>query len=302
MASINKGLTIKNTSVKAAKADKTLKGMLESPAYRKKFEEMLGKKAPGFISSIIAVTNNSNYLMKADPATVIGAAAQAAMLDLPINQSLGFAYIVPYKGAAAFQLGYKGYIQLAQRTDKYVDIGSATVYEGELETKNRLLGQFEFCEKVSDKVIGYLAYFKLKNGFEKYLYMTIDEAQAHAKKYSQNYKGGTDKWGVADFNVMAEKTVLKRLLSKFGPLSIEDVHMTQAISNDGAVIRMNEDGELDATFDGETIDAEIDEQVESELKNWGTNDEPVEPPATNDTYIVNGEVVDANNGEVISND
>ena len=285
------GIELKKNNITAAKEAKTVKGMLETPAFKKKFEEMLGKKAAGFISSIIAVTNSSNYLMKADPATVIGAAAQAAMLDLPINQSLGFAYIVPYKGAAQFQLGYKGYIQLAQRTDKYVDIGSATVYEGELETKNRLLGRFEFGEKTSDKVIGYLAYFKLKNGFEKYLFMTIDEAQKHAQKYSQNYKGGTDKWGVADFNVMAEKTVLKRLLSKFGPLSIEDVHMAQAVSNDGAVIRMNENGELDATFDGETIDAETE------------TEESTDKPAENhDTYIVGGEVIDAETGEVVNDD
>lgn len=285
------GIELKKNNIVAQKEAKTVKGMLETPAFKNKFKEMLGKKSAGFISSIIAVTNSSNYLMKADPATVIGAAAQAAMLDLPINQSLGFAYIVPYKGAAQFQLGYKGYIQLAQRTDKYVDIGSATVYEGELETKNRLLGRFEFGEKTSDKVIGYLAYFKLKNGFEKYLFMTIDEAQKHAQKYSQNYKGGTDKWGVADFNVMAEKTVLKRLLSKFGPLSIEDVHMAQAVSNDGAVIRMNENGELDATFDGETIDAEI-----------GDNEPTSEPVANHDTYIVGGDVVDAETGEVIHDD
>ena len=285
------GIELKKNNITAQKEAKTVKGMLETPAFKKKFEEMLGKKAAGFISSIIAVTNSSNYLMKADPATVIGAAAQAAMLDLPINQSLGFAYIVPYKGAAQFQLGYKGYIQLAQRTNKYIDIGSATVYEGELETKNRLLGQFEFGERVSDKVIGYLAYFKLKNGFEKYLFMTIDEAQKHAQKYAQNYKGGTDKWGVADFNVMAEKTILKRLLSKFGPLSIEDVHMAQAVSNDGAVIRMNENGELDDTFDGETIDAEI-----------GDNEPTGEPVTNHDTYIVGGEVINAETGEVVHDD
>ena len=285
------GIELKKNNIVAQKEAKTVKGMLETPAFKKKFEEMLGKKAAGFISSIIAVTNSSNYLMKADPATVIGAAAQAAMLDLPINQSLGFAYIVPYKGAAQFQLGYKGYIQLAQRTNKYVDMGSATVYEGELETKNRLLGQFEFGERISDKVIGYLAYFKLKNGFEKYLFMTIDEAQKHAQKYAQNYKGGTDKWGVADFNVMAEKTILKRLLSKFGPLSIEDVHMAQAVSNDGAVIRMNENGELDATFDGETIDAETE------------TEESTDKPAENhDTYIVGGKVIDAETGEVVHDD
>lgn len=284
-----KGIELKKNNIVAQKEAKTVKGMLETPAFKKKFEEMLGKKAAGFISSIIAVTNSSNYLMKADPATVIGAAAQAAMLDLPINQSLGFAYIVPYKGAAQFQLGYKGYIQLAQRSGQYVDIGAKTVYEGELEYENRLLDKFRFGERTSDKVIGYLAYFRLTNGFEKMLYMTIDEAQAHAKKYSQNYKGGTDKWGLADFNVMAEKTVLKRLLSKYGPLSIESVQMSQALANDGGVISMNNDGDFDVNFSGETIDAETEE--------------PTDEPAENrDTYIVGGEVIDAETGEVVHDD
>ena len=285
-----KGIELKKNNIVAQKEAKTVKGMLETPAFKKKFEEMLGKKAAGFISSIIAVTNSSNYLMKADPATVIGAAAQAAMLDLPINQSLGFAYIVPYKGAAQFQLGYKGYIQLAQRSGQYVDIGAKTVYEGELEYENRLLDKFRFGERTSDKVIGYLAYFRLTNGFEKMLYMTIDEAQAHAKKYSQNYKGGTDKWGLADFNVMAEKTVLKRLLSKYGPLSIESIQMSQALANDGGVISMNNDGDFDVNFSGETIDAETE------------TEEPTEESAENrDTYIVGGEVIDAETGEVVNN-
>lgn len=285
------GIELKKNNIVAQKEAKTVKGMLETPAFKKKFEEMLGKKAAGFISSIIAVTNSSNYLMKADPATVIGAAAQAAMLDLPINQSLGFAYIVPYKGAAQFQLGYKGYIQLAQRSGQYADIGAKTVYEGELEYENRLLDKFRFGERTSDKVIGYLAYFRLTNGFEKMLYMTIDEAQAHAKKYSQNYKGGTDKWGLADFNVMAEKTVLKRLLSKYGPLSIESIQMSQALANDGGVISMNNDGDFDVNFNGETIDAETE------------TEESTDKPAENhDTYIVGGEVIDAETGEVVHDD
>lgn len=286
-----KGIELKKNNIVAQKEAKTVKGMLETPAFKKKFEEMLGKKAAGFISSIIAVTNSSNYLMKADPATVIGAAAQAAMLDLPINQSLGFAYIVPYKGAAQFQLGYKGYIQLAQRSGQYVDIGAKTVYEGELEYENRLLDKFRFGERTSDKVIGYLAYFRLTNGFEKMLYMTIDEAQAHAKKYSQNYKGGTDKWGLADFNVMAEKTVLKRLLSKYGPLSIESIQMSQALANDGGVISMNNDGDFDVNFSGETIDAET--EIEE------STDKPAE---NHDTYIVGGKVIDAETGEVVNDD
>lgn len=281
------GIELKKNNIVAQKEAKTLKGMLEMPAYKNKFNEMLGKKAAGFMSSIIAVASNNKLLAKADPATVIGAAAQAAMLDLPINQSLGFAYIVPYKGAAQFQLGYKGYIQLAQRSDKYVDIGSNTVYEGELEYENRLLNKFKFGERTSDKVIGYLAYFKLTNGFEKMLFMELDEMIAHAKKHSKSYSGGTDKWGLADFNTMAEKTVLKRLLSKYGPLSIESIQMSQALSNDGGVVKMNENGDFDVSFDGETIDAEYEETVEEH---------------SGDTYNVAGEIIDANTGEVVGHE
>ena len=282
------GIELKKNTITAAKEAKTLKGMLEMPAYKNKFNEMLGKKAAGFMSSIIAVTNNNKYLAKANPATVIGAAAQAAMLDLPINQSLGFAYIVPYGSEAQFQLGYKGYIQLAQRSGQYVDIGAKTVYEGELEYENRLLDKFKFGERTSDKVIGYLAYFRLTNGFEKMLFMELDEMIAHAKKYSKNYEGGTDKWGLTDFNTMAEKTVLKRLLSKYGPLSIESIQMSQALSNDGSVISMNKDGDFDVNFDGETIDAEYEEPAAEEPKG--------------DTYNVAGEIIDANTGEVVGHE
>lgn len=281
------GIELKKNNIVAQKEAKTLKGMLEMPAYKNKFNEMLGKKAAGFMSSIIAVANNNKLLAKAEPATVIGAAAQAAMLDLPINQSLGFAYIVPYKGAAQFQLGYKGYIQLAQRSGQYVDIGAKTVFEGELEYENRLLDKFKFGERTGDKVIGYLAYFRLTNGFEKMLFMELDEMIAHAKKYSKSYSGGTEKWGLAEFDVMAEKTVLKRLLSKYGPLSIESIQMSQALSNDGGVISMNKDGDFDVNFDGETIDAEYEETVEEH---------------SGDTYTVAGEIIDANTGEVVGHE
>nr|DAT17118.1 MAG TPA: RecT protein [Caudoviricetes sp.] len=281
------GIELKKNNIVAQKEAKTLKSMLEMPAYKNKFNEMLGKKAAGFMSSIIAVANNNKLLAKAEPSTVIGAAAQAAMLDLPINQSLGFAYIVPYKGAAQFQLGYKGYIQLAQRSGQYVDIGAKTVFEGELEYENRLLDKFKFGERTGDKVIGYLSYFRLTNGFEKMLFMELDEMIAHAKKYSKSYSGGTEKWGLAEFDVMAEKTVLKRLLSKYGPLSIESIQMSQALSNDGGVISMNKDGEFDVDFSGETIDAEYEETVEEH---------------NGDTYNVAGEIIDANTGEVVGHE
>lgn len=111
---------------------------------------------------------------------------------------------------------------------------------------------------------------------------------AHAKKYSKNYKGGADKWGLTDFNTMAEKTVLKRLLSKYGPLSIESVQMSQALANDGGVVKMNESGEFDVDFDGETIDAEYEE--------------PAAEEHGGDTYNVAGEIIDANTGEVVGHE
>ncbi|MDD7290359.1 recombinase RecT [Veillonella caviae] len=280
------GIELKKSNIVAQKESKTLKGMLASADIKKRFDDILGKKSAGFISSVISVASNNKLLAKADPATIIGAAAQAATLDLPINQNLGFAYIIPYGDKAQFQLGYKGYIQLAQRSGQYKDFGAKTVYEGEIEYENRLLDKFKFGERTSDKVIGYFAYFTLINGFEKYLFVSIEDMQKHAKKYSKNYKGGTDTWGLTDFNTMAEKTVLKRLLSKFGPLSIETTAAALAIQNDGGVIRMDKDGNFDAEFDGETIDADFNE--------FDTSNTP--------TAVEDGTLIDAETGEVLTDE
>ncbi|MDY5716029.1 MAG: recombinase RecT [Veillonella caviae] len=280
------GIELKKSNIVAQKESKTLKGMLASADIKKRFDDILGKKSAGFISSVISVASNNKLLAKADPATIIGAAAQAATLDLPINQNLGFAYIIPYGDKAQFQLGYKGYIQLAQRSGQYKDFGAKTVYEGEIEYENRLLDKFKFGERTSDKVIGYFAYFTLINGFEKYLFVSIEDMQKHAKKYSKNYKGGTDTWGLTDFNTMAEKTVLKRLLSKFGPLSIETTAAALAIQNDGGVIRMDKDGNFDAEFDGETIDADFNEFDTSNTT----------------TAVEDGTLIDAETGEVLTDE
>ena len=261
MASVTGGgLTIKQGAVKTAESQKavTIQGLVAQEDIKARFEELLGKKAPGFISSLLAVVNNNKLLAKANPRTVIAAGAMAASLDLPINQNLGFAYIIPYKDEAQFQMGYKGYIQLAMRTGQYQTINAAEVYEGEIVKQNRFTGEYEFGEKTSDKIVGYIAYFKLVNGFEKYLYMSIEEMQAHAKKFSKNYKGGTDKWGITDFHSMAIKTVLKRLISKYGILSIEmqGQQMVDAITNDGGKMTMHDDGTLEADFEGDTIDTD----------------------------------------------
>ena len=260
MASVTGGLTIKQGAVKTAESQKavTIQSLVSQENVKARFEELLGKKAPGFISSLLAVVNNNKLLAKANPNTIIAAGAMAASLDLPINQNLGFAYIIPYKDEAQFQMGYKGYIQLAMRTGQYQTINAAEVYEGEIIKQNRFTGEYEFGEKTSDKIVGYIAYFKLVNGFEKYLYMSIEEMQAHARKFSKNYKGGTDKWGLTDFHSMAIKTVLKRLISKYGILSIEmqGQQMVDAITNDGGKMTMKEDGTLEADFEGDTIDTD----------------------------------------------
>lgn len=284
-----KGITIKNKNLTPAGANNSLQGLLSSPDVKNRFEELLGKKAPGFISSILSVANNNKMLFKCEPKTVISAAALAAALDLPVNQNLGFAYIIPYGSEAQFQLGYKGYIQLAMRSGQYQTINAAIVYEGEIVNRNRFTGEFEFGERESDKIIGYIAYFKLINGFEKYNYMTVDEMVSHAKKFSKNYKGGTDKWGITDFNSMALKTVLKLLISKYGILSIEMQgagQMAQALANDGGIIDMKDNGEFDADFDGETIDSEIDSAAQ---------------PDAVEGYQVGNELVNPDTGEVIGN-
>lgn len=261
MASVTGGgLTIKQGAVKTAESQKavTIQSLVSQDSVKARFEELLGKKAPGFISSLLAVVNNNKLLARANPNTIVAAGAMAASLDLPINQNLGFAYIIPYGNEAQFQMGYKGYIQLAMRTGQYQTINAAEVYEGEIVKQNRFTGEYEFGKKTSDKIVGYIAYFKLVNGFEKYLYMSIDEMQAHAKKFSKNYKGGTDKWGITDFHSMAIKTVLKRLISKYGILSIEmqGQPMVDAITNDGGKMTIKDDGTLEAEFEGDTIDTD----------------------------------------------
>ena len=220
-----------------------LKNMLAGESVKQRFKEILGQKAPGFISSILSVTNSNALLQKADPASIMNAAVIAATLDLPINGSLGFAYIVPYGGQAQFQIGYKGLVQLAMRSGRYKTINVSEVYEGEIKNVNRFTGEYEFGDKTSDKVIGYMAYFKLINGFEKYFYMTREEAERHGKKYSQTFKRGTGLWST-EFDTMSKKTALKMLLSKFGILSIE---MQRAVEFDQSIVHGDINNIEDAT-------------------------------------------------------
>lgn len=222
----------------------TVRGIFGSEIAQKKFNEMLGKKAQGFITSILQIVNSNTKLGEADPMTVYFAACTAATMDLPINQNLGFAWIVPYKNKgimqAQFQMGYKGYNQLALRTGQYLRLNALIVYQNQFVSWNELTEELvaDFTIEGEGEIVGYVAYFKLINGFEKTVFWKKAKVLKHAKKYSQSFEYETGKWKT-DFDAMALKTVLKNMLSKWGILSIE---MQKAILVDQAVI-LDEDGD-----------------------------------------------------------
>ena len=217
----------------------TLKALVNADVTKKKFQEMLGNKAVGFLTSLINTTNGNAQLQQADPNSILKAGAIAATLDLPIEPNLGFAYIVPYnnkgKNEAQFQMGYKGFVQLAIRTGQYKRINVTELYEGQFESYDPITDELKYNldNRLSDEITHYVAYFQTINGFEKYNVMSKEEIETHAKKFSKTYSYKGSSWQT-NFNTMAKKTVLKLLLSKFGILSIE---MQTAQKADQAVIR-----------------------------------------------------------------
>lgn len=203
-----------------------LKSALNAPSVRQKFEEMLGKRSSQFMTSITSVVSNNALLQKADVNSIIMGSAVAASMDLPLNANLGYAALVPFNSKdgcfAQLQIMSKGWTELFMRSGQCQAIICETVYEGQLVKKNKFTGEYVFDEdaKISDKIIGFMSYFRLTNGFEKYEYMTIEEIKAHAQKFSQTYRRGSGIWK-EHFEEMAKKTVLKRLITKWAPKSIE---------------------------------------------------------------------------------
>lgn len=215
----------------------TIKSFFQKDSVSKRFEEILGKKASSFIASVVQVTSNNKLLIKADPLTIYNAALIAATLDLPINQNLGFAWIVPYKGSAQFQMGYKGYIQLAQRTGQYKSINVIEVYENQFKSFNALTEELvaDFGVFGQGEIVGYAAYFELLNGFRKTVYWPSEKVLSHAKRYSESFKSSFSPWNDKDQkHAMAKKTVLKNMLSTWGILSVE---MNTAIKADTSVVK-----------------------------------------------------------------
>lgn len=210
-----------------------LKGYFENDAVKKNLKAMLGSKAQGFATSVLSVVNNNKLLQNAEPASIYSSAMVAASLDLPINPNLGFAAIVPYGRQAQCQIMTKGFIQLAIRSGQYAKINNAIVHEGELVSYDPFKDEYVFdaTKRKSDEVIGYMAYIRLTSGYEKYFYMTKEEALSHGKRYSKTFENGIWK---DNPDAMCLKTVLRLLLSKYGILSTE---MQRAIKFDQGVIK-----------------------------------------------------------------
>ncbi|ASC81632.1 recombinase RecT [Bacillus subtilis] len=254
--SIKNNIQKKQKSAPVQQQGATMKGLLSSPSVIKRFEEVLGKRATQFTASILSLYNSEQMLQKTDPMSVISSAMVAATLDLPIDKNLGYAWIVPYGGKAQFQLGYKGYIQLALRTGQYKSINCIPIHEGELQKWNPLTEEIEidFEKRESDAVIGYAAYFELINGFRKTVYWTKAQVEKHKKKFSKSDFGWKNDW-----DAMALKTVLKAVLSKWGILSVE---MQKAvIEEDETRERIDITNEADSS---EIIDSAPSDKEETE--------------------------------------
>ena len=221
--------------------------MLENTRTQEYLTNVLGEKKQTFVSNMVALVSSNKALSECDPSTIMFSCLKATALGLAIDPSLGLAWVLPYRDnknnttVATFQLGAKAYTQLALRTAKYKKINVRDVREGEIVGEDFVSGEMEFKKLEKDRekasVIGYVAMFELINGFSKQLYMSNEEIDAHAKRFSQTYRKGYGLWADKDMRPkMAEKTVLKLLLSKWGILSVE---MEQAIKSDSAVLGEN---------------------------------------------------------------
>lgn len=224
-----------------------LSAYLTSDAVRKRINDVVGgKDGQRFISSIVSAVNANETLKKCTPQSIFSAALLGESLKLSPSPQLGQYYLVPFNSKegknAQFQLGYKGYIQLAIRSGQYKKLNVLAIKEGELVRFDPLTEEIEVNliedEEVREetKTTGYYAMFEYTNGFRKAIYWSRSKMEAHAKKYSKSYSQSSSVWQT-NFDAMAYKTMLRQLISKWGIMSID---MVSALDADMAVI--NEDG------------------------------------------------------------
>ena len=237
----------KQPSQKAV-AVKNFQAVMNNSYYQTLLQNTLKENKGTFTTSLMELATSDEKLLQCAPNALMAEALKAASLHLPLNKQLGQCYILPFKNHGVMTptlvVGTKGYLQLAMRTSKYETINSDVVYEGELKGYDKVTGNLDLSGvRTSNVPIGYFAYMKMKNGFSKLLYMSLDEVCLYAKQYSPTVKfsekatpatlkelalkqaasGVSDGVGwYSNFESMALKTVLRRLLSKWGELSIEN--------------------------------------------------------------------------------
>lgn len=261
-----------------------LKAALNAPSVKAKFEEMLGKRAPQFMTSISSVVGNNALLQKADVNSIIMGAAIAASMDLPLHPSLGYAALVPFNSKegcfAQLQVMTKGYVEMFIRSGQCKSLICEVVRKGELVKKNKFTGEYVFDEskRESDEIIGVVAAFELVNGYRKVEYMTVQEVKDHAQKFSQAYRKNAAIWK-DNWEEMMKKTCLKRLLVRWAPKSIEMQKM--------------------AMFDQSIVKGSI-ENIDNAEANYADNNNNHVEEAEATVVEETGEVVNAETGEVIS--
>lgn len=283
--SIKNALAEKKTGAVASSNNNSVKGLLDNPMIQNKFKQILKDKSAQFTSSLITLVNNDAYLADSQPMSIIAGAMQAAQLDLPLEKQFGFAYLVPFyeKGVkkAQFILGYKGYIQLAQRSGQYKHINVGTVYEGQLKSWNPLTEELviDFDAQESDVAIGYFGYFELLNGFQKTVYWTKEQMERHRirNNKAKDKQKLSNVWA-SDYDAMAQKTVLRNLLNKWGILSIE---YQKAVVNDEQVLE------------------DFDEEGNGIFKDVTPSEPELNEPEFDPAEAINHIEVDETTGEII---
>ncbi len=254
--------------------------MLENTRTQDYLKSVLGEKKQTFVGNMVALVSNNKALSECDPSTIMFSCLKSSALDLSLDPALGLSYVIPFRDnksgttVATWQLGARGYVQLALRSAQFKTLNVRDVREGEIIGEDFVSGEIQFKKLDKDRekapIIGYVAFMRLVNGFEKQLYMTVEELDAHAKRFSQTYRKGYGLWADKDMkHAMCEKTCIKRLLSKYAPLSVE---MRDAIVSDSAVLGENNsvryvDNEEDA------IDLEKAADVAKKFENFDSAEE-----------------------------
>lgn len=264
------------TPFEAARQPETLQSLLRQESYQKRFQQVLGERAGQFIGSIMSI---GATMPDVEPRSILASAAIAAALDLPIDKNLGFAWIIPYRKGdrkmAQFQIGYKGYIQLALRTSQYSRMNAQLINAEALGGFDSVGEPIIDWAKLDDSkpAIGYAFAFRLVNGFVKTEYWSKEKVEAHAKRYSQSFRGPYDSPWKSNFDAMGLKTVIANTLRHWGILSVE---MQSAMKEDQGV-RIDVDTDVMYPDNTDVISGPKFDADEKQLADAGLA--PADPPA-----------------------